>query len=115
MANGEHAWPSGQLIGACPSIKSTTIPQNRDGLWGKPTSEAASHCPHPIQRPWGGSALLGDPDSQNIGSRRNLKIQIFGDEVAENFENKGFWGKIDAFVIFWGKFGRVLINIVFLN
>ena len=49
---------------------------------------------------WGTLAQRGDPNSTKIGSRRDLKLHIFGAEGAENFEKiKVFKGKLALFGI----------------
>ena len=53
----------------------------------------------PYQSYWGGtSALRGGPQLHKIGSRRDLKLHIFGAEGAENFDiMKSFLEKLALF------------------
>ena len=62
------------------------------------------------------SDLRGDPNSTIIGSRRDLKLHIFGAEGAENFEKmKGLKEKLALLWSFKRKFGQILINIIVSN
>ena len=64
----------------------------------------------------GTSTKRGGPQLQKIRVWRDLKLQIFGAEGAENFEKmKGFSGKLALFWSFRGKFGQIWINMVILN
>ena len=52
-------------------------------------------------------ALRGDPNSTKIGSRRDLKLHIFGAEGAENFEKmKVFKEKLALFGVLRENFAK---------
>ena len=49
----------------------------------------------------------GDPNSTKIGSRRDLKLHIFGAKGAENFEKmKGFKEKLALFGVLRENFAK---------
>ena len=64
----------------------------------------------------GGPPAQGGPLLQKNREFRDIKLQIFGAEGAENFEKfRVFREKSAIFWSFKGKFGQILINIVILD